>query len=86
MFVQSGNARERRLGWVKRRGRCIAPVRSLAILTLVNTFGVFGWWGRFTWIPAYLVLPLAQGRAWAFFASALAFACGPSPPYFSRKG
>jgi MFS family permease len=38
--------------------RCLGP---LATLTLVNTFGMFGWWGLFTWIPAYLVLPLAQG-------------------------
>lgn len=36
-------------------------LRPLAILTIVNTFGVFGWWGLFTWIPAYLVLPLTQG-------------------------
>jgi MFS family permease len=36
-------------------------LRSLAILTLVNTFGMFGWWGLFTWIPAYLVLPATQG-------------------------
>jgi MFS family permease len=36
-------------------------LRPLAILTLVNTFGMFGWWGLFTWIPAYLVLPPAQG-------------------------
>jgi len=36
-------------------------LRPLAILTLVNTFGMFGWWGLFTWIPAYLVLPAAQG-------------------------
>jgi MFS family permease len=33
----------------------------LVILTVVNTFGMFGWWGLFTWIPAYLVLPAAQG-------------------------
>jgi MFS family permease len=36
-------------------------LRPLAILTLVNTFGMFGWWGLFTWIPAYLVLPASQG-------------------------
>jgi len=36
-------------------------LRPLVILTLVNTFGMFGWWGLFTWIPAYLVLPAAQG-------------------------
>jgi len=36
-------------------------MRPLVILTIVNTFGMFGWWGLFTWIPAYLVLPAAQG-------------------------
>ncbi len=36
-------------------------LRQVVVLTLVNTFGMFGWWGLFTWIPAYLVLPAAQG-------------------------
>ncbi len=36
-------------------------MRPLLILTLTNTFGMFGWWGLFTWIPAYLVLPMTQG-------------------------
>ena len=36
-------------------------LRPLLILTLTNTFGMFGWWGLFTWIPAYLVLPTGQG-------------------------
>ena len=31
------------------------------VLTATNTFGMFGWWGLFTWIPAYLVLPVSQG-------------------------
>jgi MFS family permease len=35
--------------------------RQLLVLTLANAFGMFGWWGLFTWIPAYLVLPIAQG-------------------------
>jgi hypothetical protein len=26
----------------------------------MNTLGMFGWWGLFTWIPAYLD-PVAQG-------------------------
>lgn len=39
-------------------GRSIHP---LALLTLANTFGMFAWWGLFTWIPAYLILPVAQG-------------------------
>ena len=38
--------------------RCMRP---LLVLTLVNTLGMFGWWGLFTWIPAYLVLPPGQG-------------------------
>jgi MFS family permease len=35
--------------------------KALIVLTATNTFGMFGWWGLFTWIPAYLVLPVAQG-------------------------
>jgi MFS family permease len=27
----------------------------------MNTFGMFAWWGLFTWIPAYLALPVARG-------------------------
>lgn len=36
-------------------------VKALVALTVTNTFGMFGWWGLFTWIPAYLVLPVAEG-------------------------
>lgn len=36
-------------------------LRPLALLTLANTFGMFAWWGLFTWIPAYLILPIEQG-------------------------
>ncbi len=35
--------------------------RPLVTLTAVNTFGMFAWWGLFTWIPAYLVLPISEG-------------------------
>jgi MFS family permease len=45
----------------ERRRALHLSMRPLLILTLLNTFGMFGWWGLFTWIPAYLVLPLAQG-------------------------
>jgi MFS family permease len=38
-----------------------SSMRPLVILTVVNTFGMFGWWGLFTWIPAYLVLPGSEG-------------------------
>ena len=37
-----------------------ATPRLLALLSM-NTFGMFAWWGLFTWIPAYLALPLAKG-------------------------
>jgi len=31
------------------------------IATTMNAFGMFGYWGLFYWIPAYLSLPLNQG-------------------------
>jgi len=30
-------------------------------LLLMNFFGMFAWWGLFTWLPPYLSLPVAQG-------------------------
>jgi len=30
-------------------------------LLFANFFGMFGWWGLFTWIPPYLALPVEQG-------------------------
>lgn len=30
-------------------------------LLLVNLFGLFAWWGLFTWIPPYLSIPVDQG-------------------------
>lgn len=43
------------------RKRVRGSIKALVVLTATNTFGMFGWWGLFTWIPAYLVLPVAQG-------------------------
>jgi len=37
-----------------------ARPRLLALLTM-NAFGMFGWWGLFSWVPAYLALPASQG-------------------------
>lgn len=54
------HARSAALPGEKRRA-LRSSLRRLLILTLANTFGMFGWWGLFTWIPAYLVLPAAQG-------------------------
>ena len=36
-------------------------VRSTFALLLANFFGMFAWWGLFTWLPPYLSLPLDQG-------------------------
>jgi MFS family permease len=54
--MQSGgaSATEKRRLW----HACVP--RLLALLAM-NTFGMFGWWGLFTWIPAYLVLPASAG-------------------------
>jgi MFS family permease len=30
-------------------------------LFLLNFFGLFAWWGLFSWIPPYLALPIAKG-------------------------
>ena len=35
--------------------------RNGMIATTMNACGMFGYWGLFTWIPAYLSLPVAQG-------------------------
>lgn len=33
----------------------------MVTLFLMNCFGMFAWWGLFTWIPPYLSLPVEQG-------------------------
>jgi MFS family permease len=35
--------------------------KNTLVLLLLNFFGLFAWWGLFTWIPPYLSLPVAQG-------------------------
>lgn len=35
--------------------------KSTIALLLLNFFGLFAWWGLFSWIPPYLSLPIAQG-------------------------
>ena len=35
-------------------------LHTFALLAM-NFFGLFAWWGMFTWLPAYLSLPIAQG-------------------------
>jgi MFS family permease len=35
--------------------------RNTIFLFLLNFFGLFAWWGLFTWIPPYLGLPVEKG-------------------------
>jgi MFS family permease len=43
--------------------RIFAPElrRNAIFLFLMNLFGLFAWWGLFSWMPTYLVLPLEKG-------------------------
>ncbi len=36
-------------------------LKSTLSLLLLNFFGLFAWWGLFTWVPPYLSLPAVQG-------------------------
>jgi MFS family permease len=36
-------------------------LKSTFALLFLNFFGLFGWWGLFQWIPAYLSLPVDRG-------------------------
>ena len=36
-------------------------LRQTIALLLFNFFGMFAWWGLFTWLPPYLSLPVEQG-------------------------
>jgi MFS family permease len=35
--------------------------KQTIFLLLLNVFGLFAWWGLFTWMPPYLTLPIDQG-------------------------
>jgi len=35
--------------------------RHALVATAMNALGMFGYWGLFTWIPAYLSLPVSEG-------------------------
>jgi MFS family permease len=36
-------------------------LRATLALLLMNLFGMFAWWGLFTWMPPYLSLPVERG-------------------------
>jgi MFS family permease len=52
-------ARRDRGTWKTLLPRRVLQVGALA--TAMNAFSLFGYWGLFTWIPAYLSLPVPQG-------------------------
>ena len=54
--------------WRRQAAKNIGParlsrehVRNAVVLLALNFFGLFAWWGLFTWIPPYLSLPVEQG-------------------------
>ena len=55
--------------WVERAAKTVSLKvllrpdlrRNGLIATTMNAFAMFGYWGLFTWIPAYLSLPVEQG-------------------------
>ncbi|HEV2387820.1 MAG TPA: MFS transporter [Candidatus Acidoferrales bacterium] len=71
LWVQSGvpepEVWRRHAAGSERRGQLAnkplwrASGRNLVVLLAMNTFGMFAWWGLFTWLPAYLELPLSEG-------------------------
>jgi MFS family permease len=48
-------------------------LRNGIIATIMNSFAMFGYWGLFIWIPAYLSLPVAQGGRGLSLAKTTAF-------------
>jgi MFS family permease len=57
VWLAQGGARKGRLSLLWRPDLR----RNGLIATAMNAFGMFGYWGLFTWIPAYLSLPVEQG-------------------------
>jgi MFS family permease len=41
---------------------CAPPLRKQTmVLLLLNVFGLFAWWGLFSWMPPYLTMPIERG-------------------------
>ena len=63
-------------------------LKSTFALLLLNFFGMFGWWGLFTWLPPYLSLPVEQGgRGFGVMGTTTLLVvlnlCGMFPGYLS---
>ena len=74
--------------WLERRERAPASlsillrpdIRTRGLLaTLMNAFGMFGYWGLFTWIPGYLALPEADGGRGLGMATSLTWVLFMAP-------
>jgi MFS family permease len=62
IWKRSAEERVRRKGG-SRLAEIFRPplLRNTLVTSLMNAGTMFAWWGLFTWIPAYLGLPLGQG-------------------------
>jgi MFS family permease len=59
---KQGDSGGRQIGDAKFSVIFRAPyARHTFALLLFNFFGMFAWWGLFTWLPPYLSLPVEQG-------------------------
>jgi MFS family permease len=63
-------------------------LKSTLSLLFLNFFGLFGWWGLFQWVPAYLSLPVARGgRGFGLMGTTTLLLvlnlCGMFPGYIS---
>ncbi len=63
-------------------------LKSTLTLLFLNFFGMFGWWGLFTWLPPYLSLPVEQGgRGFGVMGTTTLLVvlnlCGMFPGYLS---
>ena len=58
-YVSTADGRVAEAGFI----RIFRPpyVKHTFALLFMNFFGMFAWWGLFTWIPPYLSLPVDQG-------------------------
>jgi len=54
------HSRARAVSSAEKRALWRAARPRLVVLLIMNTFGMFAWWGLFSWVPAYLVLPSSQ--------------------------
>lgn len=52
---------QRNKGIKPTEGMWLMATPRIFTLLLMNAFGMFAWWGLFTWIPAYLALPFSKG-------------------------